>query len=903
MPLEEQGKSSRENFEKLLENIRGSIKTLKGGLDSKREDLENLNEDFISKLSEQYCEQYSELNKEQLMLDENKKNLIDSTRGIIKNISYVYHQGIEFIINYKKELEYFLKELNRQKNLLYFILIFNLFICSYLLVENAHEIYLRSNGSIFQIFTSTISFSLKNTAVYQVLLAIFTYLISCKLLGLIKRNKEKNEEFQNRFLPLDSHLQKIECSLNSFNSLNYGDIEKNLLIKEKKIGEFSSIDSRKEKQYGIIKTIKTEIDKTIEVIASTYPWYEKIREMDAFEKKWDLECSKLTNISKYFNLNIDDDISLLKNDTDYSLMRDDTSVLENEIIDKICDKTQYDREIMEFLIKHYYNENTDLLWQKLKNSERYMLSTSSILYSSGQIKFDEDLTDEDIFCLILQKLPTFSFSSISSNIESYQRVYLYIENYMKKLETEGKIKFERQLTKKEVTDNISYDKVFELNFLSLFSKQLDLSTLFFENEPYKDALMAIVFNHDINFRSTVCQKAAKLDQTIYILMEYHELIQKKNKGNQFFVLNDLFECGFDFEEIEKEILNNPMKKRQHQFFKNELMRGEWYDTGQMLLKSMLEDITSKLQVEKKYETYIGVVKKSFENVNINTLDKAIDANLFTTYLILSSSYKGPLLTEIIDPLSCRINQYNSPDSPNVKDFESKYKISLFTQEGIKKYDFEKYSDSTRFGILHRDISFVDFVNGIKEDVNKIFNEKKSDKKWENVGFSVIRITPSKYSFGAMDDISDAQVKDMSISKFIARMAMGYTNDLEKTALTVLDKNVNLFKVIEQYSIFELVTLKMSDVGSYGKFLKQDKLKKAILVRLLDLYGIESFKDLGYLVKDDESFKKEIQQNLLEVFKSEYIIDSETTLVKTKKLELFVIALIGAAEDLALIYDI
>ena len=61
--------------------------------------------------------------------------------------------------------------------------------------------------------------------------------------------------------------------------------------------------------------------------------------------------------------------------------------------------------------------------------------------------------------------------------------------------------------------------------------------------------------------------------------------------------------------------------------------------------------------------------------------------------------------------------------------------------------------------------------------------------------------------------------------------------------------------------------------------------------------------MGYIVKDNESFKKEIQQNLLEVFKSEYIIDSETTSVKTKKLELFVTALVGAAEDLALIYDI
>ena len=86
--------------------------------------------------------------------------------------------------------------------------------------------------------------------------------------------------------------------------------------------------------------------------------------------------------------------------------------------------------------------------------------------------------------------------------------------------------------------------------------------------------------------------------------------------------------------------------------------------------------------------------------------------------------------------------------------------------------------------------------------------------------------------------------------------------------------MNLFKVIEQYSIFELVTLKMSDVGSYGKFLKQDKLKKAILFKLLDLYGIESFKDLVYLIKDNENFKKEVQRNLLEVFKSEYIIDKK-----------------------------
>ena len=98
-------------------------------------------------------------------------------------------------------------------------------------------------------------------------------------------------------------------------------------------------------------------------------------------------------------------------------------------------------------------------------------------------------------------------------------------------------------------------------------------------------------------------------------------------------------------------------------------------------------------------------------------------------------------------------------------------------------------------------------------------------------------------------------------------------------------------------------LKMDDVGSYGKFLKQDKLKKAILDKLLDLYEIESFKDLGYLIKDNENFKKEVQRNLLEVFKSEYVDYSGNTSIKNRKLELFVTYLVEATEDLVLIYNV
>ncbi|MDD3247956.1 MAG: hypothetical protein PHF18_14085 [Methanosarcina sp.] len=139
MPYDEKAKSSSENFEMLLENIKGSTKTLKGSVDSKSEDLEKLNEDFVSKLSEQYSEQNSELNKEQLRLDESKKNLINK----IKNIFHVCRQGIEFIVSYKKELEDFLKALNQQKNLLLFILISNLSICSYILVEKMYPLQIK----------------------------------------------------------------------------------------------------------------------------------------------------------------------------------------------------------------------------------------------------------------------------------------------------------------------------------------------------------------------------------------------------------------------------------------------------------------------------------------------------------------------------------------------------------------------------------------------------------------------------------------------------------------------------------------------------------------------------------------------------------------------------------------
>lgn len=127
---EEQAKSSSEDFERLLENIRGSTKTLKGSLDSKGEDLEKLNEDFVSKLSEQYSEQYSELSKEQLRLNESKKNLIDSSRAIKQNLSHVFHEGTKFIINYKKELQDILKALNKQKLVTLYINIesFNLFL-------------------------------------------------------------------------------------------------------------------------------------------------------------------------------------------------------------------------------------------------------------------------------------------------------------------------------------------------------------------------------------------------------------------------------------------------------------------------------------------------------------------------------------------------------------------------------------------------------------------------------------------------------------------------------------------------------------------------------------------------------------------------------------------------------
>ena len=60
-------------------------------------------------------------------------------------------------------------------------------------------------------------------------------------------------------------------------------------------------------------------------------------------------------------------------------------------------------------------------------------------------------------------------------------------------------------------------------------------------------------------------------------------------------------------------------------------------------------MNNELESGRKYIIVHKMIKSNFEDVNINIVDKAIDANLFSAYIILTSSSKGHLIEMIEKP--------------------------------------------------------------------------------------------------------------------------------------------------------------------------------------------------------------------------------------------------------------
>ena len=195
-----------------------------------------------------------------------------------------------------------------------------------------------------------------------------------------------------------------------------------------------------------------------------------------------------------------------------------------------------------------------------------------------------------------------------------------------------------------------------------------------------------------------------------------------------------------------------------------------------------------------------------------------------------------------------------------------YNITLVKNNKCK-YDFVNYSTATKIGVIDRNTSFLDFVEEFKKDVKALLKEVDDDY---DIGLALLRVTPSKYSFGILpkeeiEDIENVKIKNLDIARIIAILAKNHTTTSEKAIISTFDKNINLLEIINQLSILDLIHLKEDISDNYKRFLKSDDLKKS-LTKSLKAMEITTFKELAVAIKKDYVGKRK----MLKIFRECYI---------------------------------
>lgn len=497
---------------------------------------------------------------------------------------------------------------------------------------------------------------------------------------------------------------------------------------------------------------------------------------------------------------------------------------------------------------------------------------------------------------------------IKNNVLLYLRLCSFLQNYFDKLCKEN-IPLKNQLNFEEIIDNIEFEenidnfdfeKLFNKNFVRIFEeemnksldekemcKSLDIDVDINTKKAYAVALMAIVLNPDINFRKKVCMKASDNDEAVYVLMAYHDLREQKGKKNEHFSLYDIFNKDYTPDKVREKINTDHFSKIKFKHFSTALSEGKWIESTQMILLSMTNKFETQLIKNEKNEMVIKIFAKYFTKININTLDRAVDAGLFTIYLILVPHTNGNFLTDVIDKLSVSIpkNHYILKKSDSTRAFnyeqikkcESYYKVPLLFDPDTPLYDFKNYSKATRIGIVHNKIPFTTFVDRFNSAVEMVLRKKVEENpstKW-NVDFIILRISPSKYSFGLMNqDINIKGVEfssNLHIAKQIAKLASPYLTELQKTAVATFENDIRLENIFEELTFFDLMPLNIQTIyeKKYGKLLKNPDLIESVK-ECLKMYDINSFRELSDSLFRRPEIQSELEKSLASIITKENV---------------------------------
>jgi len=584
---------------------------------------------------------------------------------------------------------------------------------------------------------------------------------------------------------------------------------------------------------------------------------------------------------------------------------DDESLWEEIIVKKITSELEHSQpnisnDVISLLYKEHNDRDTQNTFRKIKEDEKELKNLANIIFDSGRLtkppgNLNYDVEDVHV---LLKNFEDFDLSQANNLLSIALRQLDYIQSYRDFLLKNG-IKVDIAPTIKFVLEKV--DK----NVNSFEGQVIDLAYKFGQNcyknilssrdltDGFARASVSIKFNSEISLRKIACELSSN-HVAVAVIRAYQE--KKKERGGEFVTLEDLVK--------DLDLINSIIKKRNEidfKFLESELKEGKWYDSTSDYLKAMIENMKKELKTQiEKVEKFIilkDAVRKTFEEVKIGTIEKAIDAQVFSAYLIMSSASSGEL-APLIDTLSLR--DLEKPEERRWEWKDNSTTDRIKKQYGVKpRYDFMKYSHSTWVGILKRGEPFTEFKNNFLEDLKKVLEKEKkilekTGRKF-NIGLVIQRITPSKYSFGILDDVpEDINIKDLEIARYVAKLASDHISEEEQASVMTFDRDVDLLKILDTKSIFELIRVENDDItGKESKTLESDSLKKEVLSELKTRLEVKSFKSLALDLAGNAIPENSVLDVLASVFSKNNLRRANT----------FSKRLVNILKELAVLYEL
>lgn len=627
-----------------------------------------------------------------------------------------------------------------------------------------------------------------------------------------------------------------------------------------------------------IEPVAILLDQAKGTIERTLPIMKEGYEEKKFFARWQSKCQDVLNALRSFGIDCLTEINwILVNLTD-SARTTNEKEWRSLITSRLAGMTKIDYFVLDTLVLIYHRKDIREHWKNVLKEETRISTFAKVIYDSAQVDVTGLKLEE--FNAIIRRMPLYESAQVTKNIFNYRMTQDYLKNCRTKL-IENDLAIQ-QLSNLQVIDKIDFSLEFQQNLINIFSELFHQVAPKKDEMAFKKAVLAELLHSDTYFKQRVLFNNID-DETVKVLMLHDELLNKAIEEKRTFKLKELLEKSEEIEQIRERIDSRDRAySTNFEFYKNMLHNGDWHEIG-LLQKKVLQEMISKNAEQfknlEKFEVLQQVIEKNFRRIDINTVERAISANMFSVYIILFKTTQGADFAKKIDTLSgWELDPGKSllreKDLATIKDSEDRYAIRL-TENMRPKYNFVHYSTSARIGVLPPEIPFDSFVTNVTNDLKMVLAKSEQRVEYETDGIVILRITPSKYSFGLLD--SDLQELEnvhasakLEIQQFITQLASEYITKEGKAAITIFDSSIDMLDVINEFSILELIKQKDVTITEVDqKKLDSQSLNSKFQTAISEM-GITSTRELATTLLDKSLPRVQIVKQIESVLLSEDI---------------------------------